>query len=228
MGGTIIKYDNGDVYDGDLKDNMMNGKGKMTYVSGDIYTGEFKDNMMNGKGIYKYKDGRVFVGNFKDDKKEGPGRMIDSFGRALHAGHWKDGKLDTLGDTLMDERLNRWSMSRENKKERPGVTLDDIRMNRALLMDDRLKKWSMTQENTNYVPIGPDENYVETKKNNNRTDTIMRRQAQETRRREAERHVNDGYLSSEEAKLAKQARYSRHYKTLKRSPNNTGYDGDVG
>ena len=34
---------NGDVYDGEYKDDKRNGRGKHTYANGDVYDGEWKD-----------------------------------------------------------------------------------------------------------------------------------------------------------------------------------------
>ncbi len=36
------------IYEGEFKENNLNGQGKITYSSGDIYEGEFKDNNLNG------------------------------------------------------------------------------------------------------------------------------------------------------------------------------------
>ena len=47
---------------------------KVTYSNGDIYEGELKDNIKEGLGIYYYSNGEKFDGLFQDD-------MIHGFGR---------------------------------------------------------------------------------------------------------------------------------------------------
>ncbi len=50
-------------------DDKKNGSGVLRYDNGDVYEGQWKNNQRNGKGIYHYKNGDVFEGEFKDDKK---------------------------------------------------------------------------------------------------------------------------------------------------------------
>ena len=38
----------GTIYEGEFKDDELNGKGKITFRSGTIYEGEFKDDRLNG------------------------------------------------------------------------------------------------------------------------------------------------------------------------------------
>ena len=40
----------GGIYEGEWKEDHMNGIGKLIYKNGNIYEGEFKDNKINGKG----------------------------------------------------------------------------------------------------------------------------------------------------------------------------------
>lgn len=49
-------YDNGDKFEGVLRDGKRNGKGKYIWVDGDVYEGDFKENKRSGKG--KFKMGR--------------------------------------------------------------------------------------------------------------------------------------------------------------------------
>jgi hypothetical protein len=55
------------------KDGKANGKGKLTGVNGDVYEGEFKNDERNGKGVYKYSNGGVFEGEWKDGHRQGKG-----------------------------------------------------------------------------------------------------------------------------------------------------------
>lgn len=44
---------------------MKHGKGKLQLIKGDVYEGEFKNNLFDGKGIYKWKNGEFYEGEFK-------------------------------------------------------------------------------------------------------------------------------------------------------------------
>jgi hypothetical protein len=63
-GKGIMRYTNGDVYDGKWDDDYKHGHGIMTYANGDVYTGEWNMDMIQGYGIMKYANGDVYTGEF--------------------------------------------------------------------------------------------------------------------------------------------------------------------
>lgn len=72
-----IKYDNGDLYVGELDNCYREGNGTMSYyATGDIYEGEFYQNDISGKGVFKYSNGDVYVGEFLNSQKHGSGEFI--------------------------------------------------------------------------------------------------------------------------------------------------------
>ena len=89
--GTQI-YANGDIYSGKWKDDMKNGQGTFTYLNGDIYTGEFLDDKKNGRGTFTYSNGDIFNGEFLDNKKNGQGIFTFANSKKI-IGIWKDHKL---------------------------------------------------------------------------------------------------------------------------------------
>ena len=66
----IYKWSNGDVYDGDWKDNRPNGQGTLKTVAGMQYKGGFVDGLEEGQGVQIDKDGNRFDGFFQT-RKEG-------------------------------------------------------------------------------------------------------------------------------------------------------------
>ena len=48
---------------------MKDGKGTYTYKNGNIYEGEYKDDHAEGKGIFYHKNGDRNEGEFKAGKK---------------------------------------------------------------------------------------------------------------------------------------------------------------
>jgi hypothetical protein len=69
-------------YQGDVVNDIREGKGKMTYANGgeifflnlsDIYEGDWKNDQPNGKGIFTFEDGTKYIGEFKNNHIEGEG-----------------------------------------------------------------------------------------------------------------------------------------------------------
>ena len=50
-------FPNGDVYEGMVKDEKMDGNGKITFANGDVYIGTFENDKPHGKGKYIEKKG---------------------------------------------------------------------------------------------------------------------------------------------------------------------------
>ena len=90
--GQTIRYSNGDVYVGDVVNDLPNGSGTYTLPSGQTYHGDFADGYFNGQGVYKWDDGSWYAGNFTKDLFEGKGIY-----------HWSTGEF-YAGDFTQDER----------------------------------------------------------------------------------------------------------------------------
>jgi len=65
----IMKYTNGDLYQGYMENGKREGRGVMIYQNGDVYEGYWKNNEKDGKGIMKYKNGEIFEGYWENDEK---------------------------------------------------------------------------------------------------------------------------------------------------------------
>lgn len=72
----VIRYGNGEVYEGEINDHKRHGYGRMKYFDG-VYQGDWKNDKKHGKeiGIYKYNNGNTYIGYWKDDKKVKDGIM---------------------------------------------------------------------------------------------------------------------------------------------------------
>ena len=63
-------------YDGDFRDNEINGNGVFRWTNGDVYDGQMRRGKMNGVGRYTYANGQIYEGNYVNGVKEGRGRLI--------------------------------------------------------------------------------------------------------------------------------------------------------
>ena len=119
-GKGVYKFSNGDIYDGDWKNDIRDGQGTQIYVNGDIYTGKWKDDMKNGQGTFTYINGDIYTGFFLDDKKYGRGTFTYSNGD-IYTGEFLDDKkygrgtfTYSNGDIFTGEFL-------DNKKNGQGI-----------------------------------------------------------------------------------------------------------
>ena len=91
-GKGIYYFNFGDNYEGDYKNDERDGKGIYYYNNGDRYEGDFKNGKFEGKGKYYYKNGDRYEGGYKNDKREGEGIMYYRNG-VSEKGIWKNGQL---------------------------------------------------------------------------------------------------------------------------------------
>jgi hypothetical protein len=68
----IYYLNNDSVYEGDFKDDKIEGVGKFKWSENKIYEGEWKDNCLHGFGVF-IKTGKTYIGYFENDKKKGFG-----------------------------------------------------------------------------------------------------------------------------------------------------------
>ena len=52
---------------------MANGIGRLIHADGDVYEGEWKNDKAHGKGIYIHRDGASYTGEWFEDKQHGYG-----------------------------------------------------------------------------------------------------------------------------------------------------------
>ena len=80
-GKGVYYYGNGDIYEGDWKDNLRDGSGTFYYKSKrETYKGTFHKGKKSGKGIFHYASGDQYDGNWSNNQKHGKGCIIYSSG----------------------------------------------------------------------------------------------------------------------------------------------------
>ena len=96
-GKGIMKYNNGDIYNGEWINDKIEGKGIMKYNNGDIYEGEWIKDIREGKGKMKYNNGDFYNGDWINNKKEGKGIMKYNNGN-IYNGEWYEDKREGYGE----------------------------------------------------------------------------------------------------------------------------------
>lgn len=66
---------NGDLYEGEFKNSVFNGKGKLIMNNGEIYEGNFINGEKIGKCNYLFPDGAIYNGNILNGFFNGKGNM---------------------------------------------------------------------------------------------------------------------------------------------------------
>ena len=85
-------------YRGEFDDYLM-GVGTFLFKDGRKYEGQWRNNKMNGYGIITLPKGNWFEGEFVDDKREGFGVFYSA--KKMYIGIWRNSKLD--GETIIIE-----------------------------------------------------------------------------------------------------------------------------
>ena len=134
-----IEFENGDVYEGEIKDGKPHGKGTMQFNNewGTIYVGDWVNGVRTGQGTSIKKNGNRYVGEFLNDELHGKGFLIDE--GTVFEGEFVNGyapKIPTRFDTghsilpedgrqyMEKENYPRVSVFKDIKKKRAEYDLE--------------------------------------------------------------------------------------------------------
>ena len=95
-GKGIIIYKNGAKYEGEIKNNLHNGVGKLSQLDGEVFIGEWKEGKINGNGVRYHNNGDIYSGHYINSIRDGTGKYIFSNGDS-YEGKWKNGKANGKG-----------------------------------------------------------------------------------------------------------------------------------
>ena len=94
------------IYEGEISNNIFNGKGILKYNNGEIiYEGNWKNGNLEGNGKMIFKDKKVYNGNFENGEINGKGEMIFDNG-IYYKGDFINGKFN--GNGLLKNINNQW------------------------------------------------------------------------------------------------------------------------
>ena len=78
-------------YSGDFKNNKMDGKGKIIFNNGHQYEGEFRENQINGKGKFTWLNGDTYEGIMFNGKMNGFGKYTYASNGQIYEGNFING-----------------------------------------------------------------------------------------------------------------------------------------
>ncbi len=123
---------NGDVYEGEFKDGVKEGKGKLIFFEGGIYDGDFKDDQASGKGKLILPNGEVYEGDFRGGINSGRAKFTrtdDCWYDAIWY-QWKDTNgevVEHLSMVIQDSSIScEQQRVFRNQQRKPGHGLTKI------------------------------------------------------------------------------------------------------
>jgi antitoxin component YwqK of YwqJK toxin-antitoxin module len=103
MHGFGIRYwNNGKKWEGDWQNGKANGHIIVSFDGFVTYDGNMVDDLPNGKGKYIDSDtGRTYVGDWVDFCHEGQGELLSKDGEKIYEGYWKNNKYHGYGQSFL-------------------------------------------------------------------------------------------------------------------------------
>lgn len=86
--GKGIMIDESTRYEGTLKNGLRQGKGKLYFADKLNYEGDFIEDQLEGKGTMYYSDGEKYVGEVHQGRRWGWGKQYDSDGDLYYEGEF--------------------------------------------------------------------------------------------------------------------------------------------
>ena len=104
------------MYEGQWKENLMDGYGIYHFENGRIYKGEWKDSKIHGYGEFTWVEGRKYYGFYKKDLKDGFGIYCWP-GNKFLVGFWKEGKQHGISKYIKGNQIKfcRWTFGKKDK-----------------------------------------------------------------------------------------------------------------
>ena len=91
-----MKYSNGNIYEGEWKNDLKTGRGTMKFINNDSYVGNFSDDKFWGKGIYRYNTGDLFDGSWVNGQAHGKGKYVFA-DKEKYEGDFFKGQFEGVG-----------------------------------------------------------------------------------------------------------------------------------
>lgn len=97
ISGDKVKFNDGSVYEGELRFLKFHGKGCFTDTYGNMFEGVYENGLLTGEGTVSYADGSSFNGNFSGGLFEGYGEITHADGSS-YRGFYSAGEKSGYGE----------------------------------------------------------------------------------------------------------------------------------
>jgi len=118
--GTLYS-DRGSEYVGQWKRNRMHGYGVRHFASGTSYHGEYVNGLRHGTGKTIFPNGDVYEGEYYNDKMDGHGKYLHSKVGECYEGTFRNGKKHGVGKYQMRDGSLDVVQYKEDKRVGEGV-----------------------------------------------------------------------------------------------------------
>ena len=102
----ITSFKENSHYEGEMIDNLPEGKGREIYKNGDEYFGHFLKGKKNGFGVFYKKGEYKYEGKFKNNKINGYGRIYYDDG-SFYEGEFQNGVFEGEGEYVDKNKIKR-------------------------------------------------------------------------------------------------------------------------
>ena len=161
-GKCRIKWKSGNIFDGELSNNGMNGNGYMIWFNkNEKFVGQWRNNLQNGFGMHIWYDmnnenkffRNRYIGEWKNGKRNGYGKFFYNNG-CVYEGFWKNNKKDGFGiyyyfdktkyignfkdDIMIDKLTKEQIKALINKNNNDNLPLNNEGSTRSILSKNRL------------------------------------------------------------------------------------------
>jgi len=85
-----VSYNDRSEYFGKMLNKQRNGKGTFRDANGNVFEGEWRNDLYHGQGKLTCENGVVYQGSFVNGKKDGVGRLEVGEGKAVYEGEFKE------------------------------------------------------------------------------------------------------------------------------------------
>ena len=171
-GKCRIKWKTGNIFEGELKNNAMNGNGYIVWFNkNEKYVGHWKNNLQNGFGVHIWYDvnnenkffRNRYVGEWKNGKRDGYGKFFYNNG-CVYEGFWKNNKKDGFGiyyyfdktkyignfkDDIMIDRLTQEQIKALINKNNDNIVRNEISTKTILSKNKLFGKGAKSTGNEN-------------------------------------------------------------------------------
>ncbi len=94
-----IEYLNGDIYEGEILNDLPHGQGTYIWSNGDVYKGCFVEGCITGVGKRIWSDGNTYEGSFLNGTEHGKGK-ISFLNGTIYEGNFFNGQLKGFGNRI--------------------------------------------------------------------------------------------------------------------------------